>query len=178
MWLRKEGTEVEGGRGVRSESYTVSITTPFFLSQRNELPQMNSSSFQKQRLQREERREPFWKLNGLEKCCCVSYVRNKGTVGWNSGCWVMLTARLILCSAGCIITWALNNCVWVESLNASVVLNKAGKGDKPSYFGPAPPPLQAQTNRITLDCLIKTDKLRCQSQSLRGTVCLRCVSAH
>lgn len=90
--------------------------------------------------------------------------------------------EFILCSAGRIIGPVLNNHVRVESLNALVALNKAGMRVKPARpdNSPRPPPprFQAQTKRITPDCLIKADKLRCQSPSLAGAECLRCVSAH
>lgn len=42
--------------------------------------------------------------------CEVAMERNKGMAVKNSGCYgVMLPAKFILCSAGCIITPALNN---------------------------------------------------------------------
>ncbi len=121
MWLRKEGTEVEEGRDLRlppqppSSSHRenwASAEEPLFISEAEVVA--------------------FWKLIGLQRCCCATWVWKwpwKETKGrqCNSSCWAMLTAKFILCSTGCIITPALNNHVWVESLNGLVALNKVGK---------------------------------------------------
>jgi len=126
MWLRKEGIEVDWGGGAH-----ISPTIPYFLSQGETWASANEHhvSSETEVVVWGEGGSHFESSLGLKNAVmsdkCEMAIKKKKN---GSGCyWVMVTAMLVLCSAGCIITSALNTHIWVESLNGLVALNKAGK---------------------------------------------------
>lgn len=141
MWLRKEGIEV-GGRDLSLIRFYYNLllqVTGRDLGSCKWTPlQMNELRGRGCGMRRGG--SHFESSLGLKKCCCVTWVWNghrktQKDGSEKKGCyWGMLKAKFILCSAGCIITPALNNHVWVESLNGLVALHKAGKEATP----PAP----------------------------------------
>ena len=127
MWLRKEGIEVGGGRDLSLTHFHYNPLLP--VTGRDLGFNKWTPLLLEEEVMAWGEEEAILKAHWvLIKCCCVSVERNNRMSVQNSGCyWVILTVKFILCSAGCIITPALNNCVWVESLNGLVALNKAGK---------------------------------------------------
>lgn len=147
MWLRKEGIEVWGRRDLSLTHFyhnplpPVTGRDPGFCKWTPLHPGGRGCGMRRGG-------SHFESSLGLKNAvvlheCEVAMERNKGMAVKNSGCyWVMLAAKFILCSAGCIITPALNNLVWVESLNGLVALNKAGKETNLLTLTlPPPPPL-------------------------------------
>lgn len=136
MWLRKEGIEVWGRRDLSLTHFyhnpllAVTGRGPGFCKWAPLHPGGRGCGMRRGG-------SHFESSLGLKNESEVAMERN---IGKNSGCyWVMLPAKFILCSAGCIITPALNNHVWVKSLNGLVVLNKAGKDTNLLTLNPHPP---------------------------------------